>query len=191
LEAEENEAGVTYLQWDLKEKHPKRVTVTETVDSAYEVMKPPRIIVTNMKIYVFIPIHLQQLFCALLNLQTFLSRLPKFIQHQVAKTHQHSMFVLHKDSAMVASSGVMVLHFDFSENYTCQSQDQIQSAYYSQDQVSLFTFVVYYMGVTTSGIIASDDLDHSKRSVIANLHMLIKVSLDIQGDQIFLPLFVL
>jgi hypothetical protein len=69
-----------------------------------------------------------------------------------------------------------MIHWDFSENFTCRAQDSIQSAYWHQRQVSLFTVVIYKNGKTHCVILVSDDLDHSKRTIIAYIHIIFEVT---------------
>jgi len=56
---------------------------------------------------------------------------------------------------------------DFSEKYTWVVQNEIQSAHWRQNQVSLFAAVLWYYGSIHSRVIASDDLVHTKETVIA------------------------
>lgn len=62
-----------------------------------------------------------------------------------------------------------LIQVDFSENYTCVNQDEIQSAHWNQRQVSLFTVAVWHSGSQHSHVIASDNLTHGKETVIAYL----------------------
>jgi hypothetical protein len=56
---------------------------------------------------------------------------------------------------------------DFAENYTCLSQDEIQSAHWRQAQISLYTVMVYNGQNTWSWILVSDIKDHEKKAVTA------------------------
>ncbi|XP_053391572.1 uncharacterized protein LOC123539851 [Mercenaria mercenaria] len=66
---------------------------------------------------------------------------------------------------------VVVTIADFSENYRCVSQDEIQSAYYSYSQVSVFPMIAYYKCpdcedvVQESAVFISDDLNHDAMAV--------------------------
>ena len=66
-----------------------------------------------------------------------------------------------------------MIQVDFSENYTCMFQDEIQSAHWRQDQVSLFTTAIWFDGKLHSKVIASDNLDHGKETVVAYLDYLL------------------
>ena len=65
------------------------------------------------------------------------------------------------------------MQVDFSENYTCMYQDDIQSAHWKQDQVSLFTAAISFNGKQHSKVIASDNLDHGKDAVVAYVDYLL------------------
>lgn len=55
---------------------------------------------------------------------------------------------------------------DFSQNYAASSQNEIQSAYFSQRQISVFTAVSYIgQREPISFIIVNDDITHSKEQV--------------------------
>ena len=61
------------------------------------------------------------------------------------------------------SADHIIIQEDFSENYTCKQQVEIQSVYYSTTSVTLFTAVVWYKssdGVVTTRnyVIVSDNL---------------------------------
>jgi hypothetical protein len=62
---------------------------------------------------------------------------------------------------------------DFSENYTCMFQDEIQSAHWKQDQVSLLTAAIWFDGKLHSKVLASDNLDHGKDTVVAYIDYLL------------------
>ena len=62
-----------------------------------------------------------------------------------------------------------MLQIDFAEDYTCVVQDEVQSFHWVQPQVSLFTVSTWYNGQHHPTVIVSDDLDHTKRSVIEYL----------------------
>ena len=60
---------------------------------------------------------------------------PKFLRHcHITQQHETD-----KVEANQSDSGVAVLQMDFSENYTCIAQDEIQSAHLNQKQVMLYT----------------------------------------------------
>ena len=64
-----------------------------------------------------------------------------------------------------------VIHMDFAENYNCRNMDEVQSAYWSQAQVTLHPTVIYHKdaqddNVHTSHVYISDDLNHTSNTVI-------------------------
>lgn len=93
---------------------------------------------------------------------------PKFLQHCYIKRQQATSYKeLH---SLVLSDDfpkdVALIQVDFSENYTCVHQDEVQSAHWHQSQVSLFTAAAYHSGVIHPVVIASDILDHTKETVV-------------------------
>ena len=72
-----------------------------------------------------------------------------------------------------SSSNAALLQVDFSENYTCVSQDEIQSAHWKQSQVSLFTAALWHSGILHPIVIASDNLNHSKDTIVAYIDYLL------------------
>lgn len=64
-----------------------------------------------------------------------------------------------------------IVHVDFAENYSCTHQDEIQSAHWNQQQITLFTVAVWTINeakdiTCESHIIISDDFEHEKTSVV-------------------------
>ena len=67
----------------------------------------------------------------------------------------------------------VVFHVDFSENYTTQVQNAIQSSYCVSKQFTLFTACTWEKYGCHSFVIASDYLLHGKYAVLTFLTMLI------------------
>ena len=90
--------------------------------------------------------------------------LPKFLEHCFIKREQASTYNTQRESAASEpqNSKKALLQIDYSENYTCVSQDEIQSAHWRQSQVSLFTASLWHSGSMYSHLLASDDLTHTK-----------------------------
>ena len=65
------------------------------------------------------------------------------------------------------------LQVDYSENYTCMYQDKTQSTHWQQHQVSLFTSALWHSGKQHSRIIVSDNLTHSKDTIVAYVSALL------------------
>ena len=95
-----------------------------------------------------------------------------FIKHQQAKTFQH----LKENMAY----GHVVVQMDFSENYTCVHQDEIQSAHWHQQQVSLFTVATWINTEDSanckceSTVITSNNLSHDKYAVAVFVDVFLK-----------------
>jgi len=70
--------------------------------------------------------------------------LPQFLQHTYYKREQAASYQLQRETAALDSASHRLLQVDFSENYTCEAQDEIQSDHWKQSQVSLFTAAFWY-----------------------------------------------
>ena len=72
---------------------------------------------------------------------------------------------------------------DFSENYTCTSMDEVQSAYWCQSMVTIHPVVVYYKEneklMHKSFAFISDELSHTASAVFAFIKELIPMLKDI------------
>ena len=87
----------------------------------------------------------------------------KFSKHLFVAKHQQKQF-----SNLIKNipSKWAVAVIDFAENYRCVTQDEVQSAYYSYNQVTLFPCVMYYNcphcpeRVVNYFIYVSDDMVH-------------------------------
>ena len=62
---------------------------------------------------------------------------------------------------------------DFSENYACIMQNEIQSAHWHHAQVTVFTAGLWENGKFRSYVIVSDELKHGKSQVMAFLKFLL------------------
>ena len=77
---------------------------------------------------------------------------------------------------------------DFSENFTLHDQGEIQSAYWDQEQLTLFTITVSSNGMQTSIPFVSDDLDNDKIAVLVfmnRLFILVKERLNVDVIDVF------
>ena len=102
--------------------------------------------------------------------------LPKFLEHCYVKRSQANSYAIERESVGSQNSEQTraMLQVDFSENYTCKFQDEIQSAHWNQSQVSLFTAAVWFDGKLHPKVIASDNLNHSKETVLAYMDFLLE-----------------
>ena len=97
----------------------------------------------------------------------------KFTTHSSIKQNQSRVFKDLIEKSKTASSSVAVMQIDYAENYKCFSQNEPQAAHFGQNQISLFTCAIWNEFVKTF-VIASDSLDHTKNSVVANLQRLLE-----------------
>lgn len=75
----------------------------------------------------------------------------------------------------------VVAQLDFSENYTCTSMEEFQSAYWNQSMVTIHPVVIYYKSIEDgketlhhkSFMIISDELSHKASTVFAFLKQLL------------------
>ena len=92
----------------------------------------------------------------------------KFLLHVFIKRSQSKAFEDCKLEVIHDSDRALV-QLDFSENYTAEYQDEIQSAHWHQKQISLFTVVIWYGDTAQSYVIVSDNLVHDKYAVCCYL----------------------
>ena len=90
-----------------------------------------------------------------------------FLQHVFVKRKQSAFF---EDHIANLKEDEAIVQVDFSENYTCQYQYEIQAAHWSQEQVTLFTVAIWAKDTANnttcnSHIIVTDDHNHDKKSV--------------------------
>ncbi|XP_077976176.1 uncharacterized protein LOC144432038 [Styela clava] len=96
--------------------------------------------------------------------------LPQFLEHSYIKRQQSMRYKLDRDNTLSTSASYSnseaLIQIDFAENYTCVNQDEIQSAHWQQQQISIFTAAAWYGGKNHSMAVVSDYLCHSKEAVI-------------------------
>lgn len=98
----------------------------------------------------------------------------KFLGYCYIKRVQSKQYEQDKQLALLQSSDIAVLQMDFVENYTCTAQDEIQSAHWNQNQVTLFTTVTWLKGEAISKVIVNDCMEHTKSSVMVFLDEILK-----------------
>lgn len=91
-------------------------------------------------------------------------QLPQFLRHTYTKRVQAQNFADEKISVL-STPLKAVVQVDFAENYTTKFQDEIQSAYWSYSQVTLFTVCVWAQEGPFSLVIVSDYLSRDKYAV--------------------------
>ena len=80
------------------------------------------------------------------------------------------------------------MQVDVSENFTLHNQGEIQSAYWDQEQLTLFTISVSSKGMQTSITFVSDDLDHDEIAVLVfmnHLFILVKERFNVDVIDVF------
>ena len=78
------------------------------------------------------------------------------------------------------------IHMDFAEDYRCRTQEEIQSAYWSQTQVTIHPVVAYYKEddklLHQSFVFVSDEPRHDARFVFALIRLLIPMLKELLPD---------
>jgi hypothetical protein len=90
------------------------------------------------------------------------NQLPRFTLHHQIKRIQSSAYINDKQTSTMESP---VLQIDFSENYCCDFQNEVQSAYYQKKQVSVFTCCIWQGEKKRNVVLLSDCMEHNKKSV--------------------------
>lgn len=67
----------------------------------------------------------------------------------------------------------ITLQVDFSENFVCEAQDEVQSAHWNQRQLSLFTTALHFNELFQSKVFVSDSLVHTKETIIPYIYKLL------------------
>lgn len=91
---------------------------------------------------------------------------PQFKEHSYIKREQAQRYNQDRIDCMSSDCNFALLQVDFAENYTCVSQDEIQSYHWVQPQVSLFTVSLWFHQKQHAIAISSDNLHHNKDTVI-------------------------
>ena len=114
-------------------------------------------------------------------LDAFESDLKKSCSHLYNITHQYRALRSLKESL---TDQDVVLHMDFSENYTCQYAKAIQSTHFgaSQRQITLHTGIIYTKGKTEPFCTISDSMKHGPAAIWAHLDPILKYSKDRNPD---------
>lgn len=101
---------------------------------------------------------------------------PHFLKHVHTKREQALAYRKQIELATSPSfePKIAILQVDFAENYTCGYQDEVQSAHWQQKQISIFTASAWYFGVHHSMTLISDNLNHSKETVIPYINYILE-----------------
>ena len=98
----------------------------------------------------------------------------KFLNHIFVKRKQSAYFQSVKNACQEHDESHAVLQVDFSENYSAKYQNEIQSAHWSPNQVTIFTAVAWIGKETLSFCIVSDYMAHDKYAVYVFVNTVIK-----------------
>lgn len=114
-------------------------------------------------------------------LDEFEMDLKKACTHLYNISHQYRAIRSLKESL---TDHDVLLHIDFSENYTCQYSKAISSTHFgaSQRQISLHTGVLYTKGKTESFCTISDSLKHGPGAIWAHLDPVLNYSRERNSD---------
>lgn len=101
------------------------------------------------------------------------NQLPQFLLHTYVKREQAIAFKQHRDSTKENESKI-VLQVDFAGNNSAIAKDEIQSSYWSKNQITLFTCCAWEKTGSHSLAIVSDYLTHDKYAVAVFIDMIVK-----------------
>ena len=93
-----------------------------------------------------------------------LKQTPFFLKHTFVKRVQAAAFVAECDSVKNDGDKV-VIQVDFADNFTTKTQNEIQSAYWAYNQVTLFTACAWEHQNKHAMVVVSDYLHHDKYAV--------------------------
>ena len=105
--------------------------------------------------------------------KTLAGDLTAFRWHSFVKTHQENSYKLDKSVAQAPDSKVLCLQMDFSENFSIQQQNEIQSAHWHHDQLTVYTIMMWHRQSKLPWVIISDNLSHDKFAVTAFLKVIL------------------
>ena len=100
----------------------------------------------------------------------------KFTTDASIKRNQFKYFKLSIIKSMNPSPNVASIQVDYAENSKYFCQNEPQAPHYGQNQISLFTAAIWQKNLQTFTI-ASDSLDQTKTSLLANLEKLLELIL--------------
>lgn len=95
-------------------------------------------------------------------INTLEEQIPSFLEHCFIKQRQSDYF---QDSKNNVSEKKCLLQVDFSENFTIMQQDEVQSAHWTNDQVSIYTAVAHTITGAHSYALISNYMQHDKIAV--------------------------
>ena len=116
----------------------------------------------------------------------FVEEIAKFIEHSTRIKEQFKAQRTLKQRLQEGLPGHVCIHMDFAEDYRWRCQEEIQSAYWSQTQVTLHASVVYYKKddklVHQSCVFESNEPQHDVKFVFALLRKLVLILFQLVPD---------
>lgn len=103
----------------------------------------------------------------------FAATIEKYKLHKYLVHTQHNIL---NNLKLDNDDSSIILHLDYSENFSIAVQDEIQSAYYKRKQLSIFTAVAFVGKYDTiSFAIVNDDTKHQKEQVAYYIKLIIDI----------------
>ncbi|CAF1529237.1 unnamed protein product [Adineta ricciae] len=102
---------------------------------------------------------------------TLQEKIDHFLFHVFVKRQQSSYFETLKANV---TDKKCLIQLDYAENFAVIDQNEIQSAHWSRQQISLFTVYIWTKSFTQPMVIVSDDISHNKFTVSQCLEHVLK-----------------
>lgn len=77
-----------------------------------------------------------------------------------------------------------IIQEDFSENFSIKQQDEIMSAHWMNESVTLFTAVIYQNSTSTSYVVISDEVHHDKYAVFCFNQVILRNYISDRGNTV-------
>ena len=106
--------------------------------------------------------------------------LPQFLEHCFVKRTQSEQYQIERNHiAKPLNKAEALMQVDFSKNYTCMLQDEVQGAHWSKKEVSLLTAAIWFHAKLHPTALVSDNLDHSKETIIPYMNIIFEMLPDL------------
>ena len=83
-----------------------------------------------------------------------------------------------------ADSNTAMVKMDFSKNFSCVYQDEVSSAHWKTNRVTLYTFMIRYIDQSILMVLLSDNNDHDKTTVVPYTVYVLKYIKEHFGDNV-------
>ena len=94
------------------------------------------------------------------------SKLKKFLFHYFINKQQTDAYNYCKNVSTEQTSRTAMVQMDFSENFSCNYQDEVSSAHWKTTSVTLFTVMIWFREYKISMVLLSDNNVHDKTTVV-------------------------